>query len=175
VFISIQDIPTLGAFKVEDCQAFQQRLTDPAPDWKPFRKALSFVGPTQAMAKVQALFQYLVDVDYLAGNPWKPVKALTQDRVKGQDHQDQAVRERELPIEVIHTIKGYFEQAKGSAVSMPNSLPAGIGGGPFFVYGRPGDVGLHSYSGRYLPRPPWSSPTSVGFWGFPFHRLQFPP
>jgi len=55
----------------------------------------------------------LVDIDYLAGNPWKPGKALTQDRVKGQDHQDQAVHERELPIEVIHAIEGYFEQGQG--------------------------------------------------------------
>jgi hypothetical protein len=51
---------------------------------------------------VQALFQYRVNVDYLAGNLRMPIKALTQDRIKDQDHQDRdhqdrEVHEREVP------------------------------------------------------------------------------
>jgi integrase len=99
-------------FRRTPAQVWLENSHGPKPDWKPFRKPLSLVGANQAMAKVQALFQYLVDVDYLAGNPWKPVKALNQDRVKGQDHRDQAVHERELPIEVIHAIEGYFDRGQ---------------------------------------------------------------
>jgi hypothetical protein len=62
---------------------------------------------------VQALFQYPVNVDYLAGNPWNAVKALTQDRVKGPDHQDIEVHDRELPIVVIHAIEDFVNGGPG--------------------------------------------------------------
>jgi len=46
--------------------------------------------------QVQALLQYRVNVDYLAGNLQMPIKALTQNRIKDRDHQDREVHEREL-------------------------------------------------------------------------------
>ena len=49
------------------------------------------VAGNQAVTKVQALFQNRVNVDYLAGNLRMPIKALTQDRIKDQDHQDREV------------------------------------------------------------------------------------
>lgn len=77
---------SLSDVDVSDCQAYCQFMAAPAPTWvaafaAPRGSALwrPFVGPLTAkgIAYAQKIlggwFQWLVDVQYLAGNPWKAI------------------------------------------------------------------------------------------------------
>ncbi len=84
----------LSSVLVDDCQAYLKFIRDPilaftgpnvprtSPRWKPFtEKKMSNKSAKQAFLIIRACFQYLVDVRYLAGNPWSAVKApsVTQE------------------------------------------------------------------------------------------------
>ncbi len=84
----------LSSVLVDDCQAYLKFIRDPipaftgpnvprtSPRWKPFtEKKMSNKSAKQAFLIIRACFQYLVDVRYLAGNPWSAVRApsVTQE------------------------------------------------------------------------------------------------
>lgn len=69
----------------EDCEAYKDFLAHPAPAfsgpkrpraggrWRPFTGALSAGSQAYAVRTLRAAFAWLVDVRYLAGNPWAAV------------------------------------------------------------------------------------------------------
>ncbi|WP_246258025.1 phage integrase family protein [Pararobbsia alpina] len=72
---------------VDDCEAYKDFLKAPSPAfvgprasressrWKPFAaEGLSAESQKYAVRALRATFSWLVDVRYLAGNPWKAVK-----------------------------------------------------------------------------------------------------
>ena len=73
----------LSSLTREDMSAYQRFLLDPQPDWrwcgprkprctpswKPFQGPLSDKSRAQALSVLNALFSYLVETGYLAGNP----------------------------------------------------------------------------------------------------------
>ena len=72
---------------VDDCEAYRDflaaiparwiglRRPRTSPDWRPFAAQLSVKSQNYAMQVCRALFSYLVDVRYLAANPFKAVSA----------------------------------------------------------------------------------------------------
>lgn len=84
----------MSSILVDDCQAYLKFIRSPIPSftgpnvsrtssrWKPFSdKPMSDKSAKQAFLIIRSCFQYLVDVRYLAGNPWSAVKApsVTQE------------------------------------------------------------------------------------------------
>jgi site-specific recombinase XerD len=85
----------LSSVLVDDCQAYLKFIRNPIPEftgtnvprtsprWKPFneKKKMSDKSVKQAFIIIRYCFQWLVDVRYLAGNPWSAVKApsVTQE------------------------------------------------------------------------------------------------
>jgi integrase len=76
----------LSSLVVDDCEAYKDFLTSPdprfvgerfsrsAPRWRPFASEnLSPESQRYAVRALRATFTWLVDVRYLAGNPWKAV------------------------------------------------------------------------------------------------------
>jgi integrase len=76
----------LSSLVVDDCEAYKDFLQDPdprfvgerfsrtSPRWRPFASAtLSPESQRYAVRALRAAFTWLVDVRYLAGNPWKAV------------------------------------------------------------------------------------------------------
>jgi len=77
----------VSSLLVEDCEAYKDFLAAPSPSfvgpraprhsrrWYPFATAtLSADSQRYAVRALRAAFSWLVDVRYLAGNPWKAVK-----------------------------------------------------------------------------------------------------
>lgn len=77
----------LSSLLVDDCEAYKRFLTAPPPSfvgpktsrgstrWRPFvSDTLSAESQKYAVRAVRAAFTWLVDVRYLAGNPWKAVR-----------------------------------------------------------------------------------------------------
>ncbi|CAE6862620.1 Tyrosine recombinase XerC [Paraburkholderia aspalathi] len=70
---------------VEDCEAYKDFLAQPAPAftgpkrprtsgrWRPFTGTLSADSQAYAVRVLRAAFRWLVEVRYLAGNPWHAV------------------------------------------------------------------------------------------------------
>ncbi|KND58565.1 hypothetical protein BVER_03528 [Candidatus Burkholderia verschuerenii] len=89
----------VSSVTVEDCEAYKDFLAVPTPAftgprrsrtgvrWRPFTGALSVDSQAYAVRVLRAAFAWLVDVRYLAGNPWHAV-------------QDPATIVRETPIAV---------------------------------------------------------------------------
>ena len=69
----------------EDCEAYKDFLADPGqiwigpkslrhgPDWKPFAGKPSPASQRYAVQAIRSFFEWLVNVRYLAGNPWLTV------------------------------------------------------------------------------------------------------
>ena len=83
--VTVQAKPMSGLL-VEDCQAYLKFIAHPdpawtgpraprsSPLWRPFAGVLSAKSQKYAVNVLRALFVYLVDARYLAGNPWKMIK-----------------------------------------------------------------------------------------------------
>lgn len=84
--VIIQKKP-LSSLLVDDCEAYKSFLRAPAPHfqgvkaprtstrWKPFsEESMSAKSQKQAILIIRSCFHYLVQVRYLAGNPWVAVK-----------------------------------------------------------------------------------------------------
>lgn len=84
--IIIQRKP-LSSLLVDDCESYKSFLVNPAPTfiglkvprtssrWKPFDETkIAPKSQKRALGIIRACFKYLVDVRYLAGNPWVVVK-----------------------------------------------------------------------------------------------------
>ncbi len=75
----------LSSVLAEDCEHYKAFLEKPDPDWcgqkvkrfsvrwRPFEGALSAPSQRYAITILKTLFKWLVDVRYLAGNPWVAV------------------------------------------------------------------------------------------------------
>jgi len=75
----------VSSMTVEDCEAYKDFLAAPTPAfsgpkrprvsgrWRPFTGALSAGSQAYAVRTLRAAFAWLVDVRYLAGNPWTAV------------------------------------------------------------------------------------------------------
>jgi integrase len=75
----------VSSMTVEDCEAYKDFLAHPAPAftgpkrprvsgrWRPFTGTLSVDSQAYAVRTLRAAFAWLVDVRYLAGNPWAAV------------------------------------------------------------------------------------------------------
>lgn len=77
----------ISSLLVDDCEEYKDFLADPLPSfrgknlprqssrWKPFmeKTCLSPRSQKQALLIIRTWFKYLVDVRYLAGNPWAAV------------------------------------------------------------------------------------------------------
>ncbi|CAE6792090.1 Tyrosine recombinase XerC [Paraburkholderia domus] len=101
---------------VEDCEAYKDFLARPAPAfsgpkrpraggrWRPFTGALSAGSQAYAVRVLRAAFAWLVDVRYLAGNPWAAVTdPVTVTR-------EVAVQvERALPAQLWATVRRALE------------------------------------------------------------------
>jgi site-specific recombinase XerD len=87
-----------SALGVDDCTAYRDWLLDPQPvyrwcrsarprwhpDWRPFQRPLSRRSALQACRIVRACMDWLVQVGYLATNPWalvnlRPLKVVPSD------------------------------------------------------------------------------------------------
>jgi site-specific recombinase XerD len=84
--VMVQKKPMSSLF-VDDCEAYKAFLREPiytftgpkvartSSRWKPFiEETMSAKSQKQALLIIRACFKYLVDVRYLAGNPWVVVK-----------------------------------------------------------------------------------------------------
>ena len=98
LFMREQGIDRFAQMSVEFCALFQQWLANPPealilkkgkkkvpfyldnaqinPEWRPFVAALSQAAIRRCVSNLQALFNWLVNVDYLQRNPWLAVKAV---------------------------------------------------------------------------------------------------
>ena len=75
----------VSSVTVEDCEAYKDFLAQPAPAftgpkrprssgrWRPFTGTLSADSQAYAVRVLRAAFRWLVEVRYLAGNPWHAV------------------------------------------------------------------------------------------------------
>ena len=84
----VQRQKPLSSMALEDCQAYAAFLADPAPAerwcgprgrekwsplWRPFEGPLSARAQAQSITILKNLYSFLVDQNYLIGNPWKGV------------------------------------------------------------------------------------------------------
>lgn len=84
----IQRQKPLSSMTLEDCQAYAAFLASPLPEkrwcgprgrekwsplWRPFEGPLSSRAQAQAITILKNLYSFLVDQNYLTGNPWKGV------------------------------------------------------------------------------------------------------
>lgn len=82
----------LSSMTTEDCTAYRDFLADPQPRsswcgarsrprwsplWRPFEGPLSVSGQRQALTILKNLYGFLVDQNYLMGNPWSAVAMPT--------------------------------------------------------------------------------------------------
>ena len=95
LWVVIVQRKALSSVLVDDCQAYLKFIRNPIPEftgpnvprtshrWKPFneKRQMSDKSVKQAFIIIRSCFQWLVDVRYLAGNPWSAVKApsVTQE------------------------------------------------------------------------------------------------
>lgn len=82
----------LSSLLVEDGQAYLTFLADPDPAWcgkktarasvrwRPFEGPLSAPSQNHALVIIRAFFAWLVDVRYLAANPWSAVGKVMQEQ-----------------------------------------------------------------------------------------------
>jgi len=76
----------LSSMRVEDCLAYRDFIADPPADWcgprgrgrwsplwRPFEGPLSPRAQTLTLTVLQNLYRYLVDTNYLIGNPWQGI------------------------------------------------------------------------------------------------------
>ena len=104
----------------EDFQLYQEFLADPQPSniwcgpraertslkWRPFKGPLSESSQRQALIIVNALFSYLVDAGYLAGNPLSLIRRRNR---KLRPQADQAIsQQRYLDHKTWSLLKGHL-------------------------------------------------------------------
>ncbi|QCP55075.1 integrase [Trinickia violacea] len=113
----------LSSLTVEDCEAYKAFLAVPAEAftgppaprqsgrWRPFAPGgLSPDSQRYAVRAIRAAFDWLVDVRYLAGNPWRAVKdPKTVKRVKKMKI------ERALPIDLWTRVRTFLADRSESA------------------------------------------------------------
>tara|TARA_R110002110_G_scaffold415854_1_gene658316 strand:- start:50802 stop:51932 length:1131 start_codon:yes stop_codon:yes gene_type:complete len=104
----------------EDFQAYQAFLVDPqpaaywcgprapryAPTWKPFRGPLSEASRRQSLIVINALLSYLVDADYLRGNPLSLIRRRNKSLTPQTS--EAIVQERFLDQETWGHLKAYI-------------------------------------------------------------------
>jgi site-specific recombinase XerD len=88
---------SLSNLSVEDAQAYRDFLLDPQPAerwigearrprlderWRPFQGPLSIASQRHADAVIKRLFNWLHEVGYLAGNPWRALPVLRKKKEK---------------------------------------------------------------------------------------------
>ncbi|CAG4914412.1 phage integrase family protein [Paraburkholderia gardini] len=107
----------LSSLLVEDCEAYKDFLAAPSPAfvgpraprhshrWRPFSSyTLSPESQKYAARALRSAFSWLVDVRYLAGNPWKAVKdPATIRREAGMDIG------RALSASLWHRVRSYID------------------------------------------------------------------
>lgn len=104
----------------EDFQFYQEFLVDPqpsniwcgpraertSPKWRPFKGPLSDNSQRQALIIINALFSYLVDAGYLAGNPLSLIRRRNR---KLRPQADQAIsQQRYLDHKTWELLKSYL-------------------------------------------------------------------
>jgi len=104
----------------EDFQFYQEFLVDPqpsniwcgpraertSPKWRPFKGPLSNNSQRQALIIINALFSYLVDAGYLAGNPLSLIRRRNR---KLRPQADQAIsQQRYLDHKTWELLKSYL-------------------------------------------------------------------
>lgn len=95
----------MSSVLLEDCEAYKDFLAAPpahwigartlrlSPDWKPFAGRPSAKSQGYAVQAIRSFFEWLVDVRYLAGNPWVTVA-------------DPAVAREILPLQIDKALSG---------------------------------------------------------------------
>ena len=116
----------------EDFQRYQEFLIDPqpsqkwcgpraeriSPKWRPFKGPLSDNSQRQALIIVNALFSYLVDAGYLAGNPLSLIRRRNR---KLRPQADQAIsQQRYLDQKTWHLLKEHLASQPTESTKQQN-------------------------------------------------------
>lgn len=115
----------LSSLMVEDCEAYKVFLADPPETWcgpkkvrwsalwRPFEGPLAPTSRHYAVTVIQTFFRWLIDVRYLAGNPWVGVSRPTLDAPVAPMQIDKALPEKTW--RALSAEGGYLDQAIGHA------------------------------------------------------------
>ncbi len=92
----VQHKKPLSSMTLEDCEAYRLFLADPTPSdlwcatrgrdkwsklWRPFEGPLSPSAQAHALRILKSMYKFLVDQQYLVGNPWNGVTIPKASRV----------------------------------------------------------------------------------------------